>query len=213
MPDTFERLKAALADRYAIEHELGSAGMATVDLAEDLKHHRCLLHPRHPTRVVLTLYGDLPFLTVSHDVPPGARGGRSGRHRAVGRHGEGETWLRPAARRINDAHECDAVGAYTTSCSTRGTLRADVGIADPDPVLYSDRHILERDLPAVRRCGTHVDTREAPPTGVDMRLPNSLHATRELRCHGRVDRRRRRVNEADYPVLQTQGVVIASGEE
>ncbi len=40
MPDTFERLKAALADRYAIEHELGAGGMATVYLAEDLKHHR-----------------------------------------------------------------------------------------------------------------------------------------------------------------------------
>ena len=40
MPDTFDRLKQALADRYAIEHELGSGGMATVYLAEDLKHHR-----------------------------------------------------------------------------------------------------------------------------------------------------------------------------
>ena len=40
MSDTFERLKAALADRYAIEHELGAGGMATVYLAEDLKHHR-----------------------------------------------------------------------------------------------------------------------------------------------------------------------------
>ncbi len=40
MPDTFERLKAALADRYAVERELGSGGMATVYLAEDLKHHR-----------------------------------------------------------------------------------------------------------------------------------------------------------------------------
>ena len=33
MTDTFERLRAALADRYAIEHELGSGGMATVYLA------------------------------------------------------------------------------------------------------------------------------------------------------------------------------------
>ncbi len=40
MPDTFDRLKAALADRYAIERELGSGGMATVYLAEDLKHER-----------------------------------------------------------------------------------------------------------------------------------------------------------------------------
>ncbi len=43
MPDQAEqldRLKAALADRYAIERELGAGGMATVYLAEDLKHRR-----------------------------------------------------------------------------------------------------------------------------------------------------------------------------
>ncbi len=39
MPGT-ERLKSALADRYAIERELGSGGMATVYLARDLKHDR-----------------------------------------------------------------------------------------------------------------------------------------------------------------------------
>ena len=38
--DAFDRLKTALSDRYAIERELGSGGMATVYLAEDLKHHR-----------------------------------------------------------------------------------------------------------------------------------------------------------------------------
>ena len=35
-----ERLSAALADRYLIERELGAGGMATVYLAEDLKHKR-----------------------------------------------------------------------------------------------------------------------------------------------------------------------------
>jgi eukaryotic-like serine/threonine-protein kinase len=39
MSDTI-RLAAALADRYAIEREVGEGGMATVYLAHDLKHDR-----------------------------------------------------------------------------------------------------------------------------------------------------------------------------
>ena len=35
-----ERLSQALADRYEIEREIGSGGMATVYLAQDLKHNR-----------------------------------------------------------------------------------------------------------------------------------------------------------------------------
>ena len=37
---TAERLRAAVADRYRVERELGAGGMATVFLAEDLKHRR-----------------------------------------------------------------------------------------------------------------------------------------------------------------------------
>jgi serine/threonine protein kinase len=40
MSIAFERLAAALADRYRIVRELGQGGMATVYLAEDIKHDR-----------------------------------------------------------------------------------------------------------------------------------------------------------------------------
>jgi hypothetical protein len=43
------RLQAALADRYQLERQLGRGGMATVDLARDLRHDRPValkvLHP------------------------------------------------------------------------------------------------------------------------------------------------------------------------
>jgi serine/threonine-protein kinase len=46
---SLERLRSALADRYRIERQLGQGGMATVYLAQDIKHHRHVaikvLHP------------------------------------------------------------------------------------------------------------------------------------------------------------------------
>jgi len=49
MTEPLDQLTLALSDKYTIHRELGRGGMATVYLAEDLKHHRQVaikvLHP------------------------------------------------------------------------------------------------------------------------------------------------------------------------
>jgi eukaryotic-like serine/threonine-protein kinase len=40
VPDIVDRLQTAITDRYVLGRELGRGGMATVYLAQDLKHDR-----------------------------------------------------------------------------------------------------------------------------------------------------------------------------
>ena len=54
-PDPVIRLNAALQGRYAVQRELGEGGMATVYLADDLKHERKVaLKVLKPEKVAVT---------------------------------------------------------------------------------------------------------------------------------------------------------------
>jgi serine/threonine protein kinase len=70
-------LQVALADRYTIQRELGSGGMATVYLAEDLRHHRAVA-----VKVLRPELGPERFLqeieTAARFQHPHARGRRAG---------------------------------------------------------------------------------------------------------------------------------------
>src|SRR3954464_8331767 len=58
MDQSFNDMKAALADRYVLERELGAGGMATVYLAHD---------PRHNRKVAIkVMHPDLALLFGSH---------------------------------------------------------------------------------------------------------------------------------------------------
>ncbi|HIF08296.1 MAG TPA: hypothetical protein EYQ64_15575 [Gemmatimonadetes bacterium] len=50
-----ERLNAALEGHYAIERELGEGGMATVYLADDIKHERKVPSVVHVRRLLVLL--------------------------------------------------------------------------------------------------------------------------------------------------------------
>jgi serine/threonine-protein kinase len=69
VPELLPRLQVALSHRYRLERELGAGGMATIYLAEDLKHHRKV--------AVKVLRPDLAASMGSELAPPAARGGQS----------------------------------------------------------------------------------------------------------------------------------------
>ena len=97
MNEPLEHLKAALADRYTIERELGSSGMATVYLARDLKHDRqvslkvmrpelaaALGAERFHREIEIASKLTYPHIILQHDYPDSMRRGATGYGSGVG---------------------------------------------------------------------------------------------------------------------------------
>ena len=84
MTDPLTRLNAALEGRYAIERELGEGGMATVYLAEDLKHNRNV--PLKVLKPELAAVVGAEGVTAASSLSP-SRGSRARRRRPSGSRG------------------------------------------------------------------------------------------------------------------------------
>lgn len=156
MSEQVARLKAALADSYEIERELGAGGMATVFVARDLKHDRRVavkvLRPelaavlggeRFLRKVRVTANLQHPHILPLHDsgeasgflyyVMPYVEG-QSLRERLAR---EGELPIHEAVRILRDV--TDAL----SHAHTHGVVHRDI---KPDNVLLSGRHALVTDF-------------------------------------------------------------------
>ncbi len=181
MSDTVERLKAALADRYTIEHEIGAGGMATVYLAEDLKHHRKVavkvLRPElaaaigperflreieiaaqlhHPH--ILPLYDSGESQGFLYYVMPYEEG-QSLRDRLAR---EGELPITEAVRILRDV--VDAL----SSAHEHGVVHRDI---KPDNVMLSGRHALVTDFGVAKAVSEATGREQLTTAGVALGTP------------------------------------------
>ncbi len=181
MPDTFERLRAALADRYAIERELGAGGMATVYLAEDVKHHRkvavkvlrpdlaAALGPERFLREIEIAAN----LTHPHIVPLYDSGEADGFLFYVLPYIEGES-LREKLTREGELPITDAVRILRdvvdalASAHKHGVVHRDI---KPDNVLLSENHALVTDFGVAKAVSEATGRQQLTTAGVALGTP------------------------------------------
>jgi len=200
MSDQVERLKAALADRYTIDRELGAGGMATVYLATDLKHDRKVavkvLRPElaavlgterflreikiaaqlhHPH--ILQLYDSGDADGFLYYVMPYVNG-ESLRDRLTR---EGELPIADAVRILNDV--ADALA----KAHSEGVVHRDV---KPDNVMLSDRHALVADFGVAKAVSEATGHEQLTTAGVALGTPAYMapeQATAESHIDHRAD--------------------------
>src|SRR5512134_2933466 len=175
-----DRLKAALASRYAVERELGSGGMATVYLALDLRHHRPVAVKVLRPELAATLGGDrflreievaarlqhphiLPLLDSGQDdglyyyVMPFVQG-ESLRERLV----RGELPVEEVLRVLTEV--VDAL-AYAHG---QGVVHRDI---KPDNILCASRHALVMDFGIAKAVTDAAGGEKLTETGVSLGTP------------------------------------------
>ncbi|HKJ92666.1 MAG TPA: protein kinase [Longimicrobiales bacterium] len=212
--DLAERLRAALADRYRIEAEIGRGGMAVVFRAEDLKHHRTVAikvlkqelaesieaerflqeirivaHLQHPH--ILTLLDSGEVDGTLYYVMPFVEG-ESLREKLAR---EQELPVTDAVRIL--AEVADAL-AYAHQ---NGVVHRDT---KPDNVLLSGRHALVADFGVAKALDAAKATPQATATGVALGTPSYM-APEQATADAPVDHR------ADIYALGVLGYELLTG--
>jgi Tol biopolymer transport system component len=181
MADLLERLKAALADRYSIERELGSGGMATVYLARDLKHERQVAVKVLRPELAAAL-GPERFhqeikiaanLTHPHILPLHDSGEADGFLYYVMPHIEGES-VRDKLAREGELPVAEGVRILRdvvdalSHAHKHGVVHRDI---KPDNVLLSERHALVTDFGVAKAVSEATGAQKLTTEGVALGTP------------------------------------------
>ena len=181
MADLLDRLKTALADRYAIEEEIGAGGMATVYLAEDLKHHRKVAVKVLRPELAATL-GPERFLreievaanlTHPHILPLFDSGDADGFLYYVMPYIEGES-LRAKLAREGELPIAEAVKILRevvdalASAHKHGVVHRDI---KPDNVLLSEKHAMVTDFGIAKAVSEATGREKLTTAGVALGTP------------------------------------------
>jgi serine/threonine-protein kinase len=200
MSEKASLLAAALADRYRIDRELGAGGMATVYLAEDLKHHRKVAVKVLRPELAASMGSDrfareievAARLTHPHILGLIDSGESAGFFYYVMPYVEGET-LRDRIARSGELPVHEAVrllGEIADALAVAhraGVVHRDI---KPENILLSGRHALVMDF-GIAKAVTEASGRQQMTTaGVALGTPAYMapeQATADPQIDGRVD--------------------------
>ena len=181
MPDAYQRLVKALSSHYRLERELGAGGMATVYLAEDLKHQRKVAIKVLRPELAATLGAerfDREIATAArfqhpHILPLLESGHSGGFLYYVMPYVEGES-LRDRLAREGELPIHDAVKILMEVTDALGYAHAlDVVHRDikPENVLLSRRHALVTDFGVAKAVSDAARDQSVTTTGVAIGTP------------------------------------------
>ncbi len=181
MPDLLARIAAALADRYTLERQIGTGGMAMVFLAEDLRHQRKVAVKVLRPELAATLGGDRFFREIQiaaqlqhpHILPLLDSGEADGFLYYVMPYVEGES-LRERLARGGELPVQEAVRLLIevvdalAYAHARGVVHRDI---KPDNVLLSGRHALLSDFGVAKAVSEATGRQQLTTAGVALGTP------------------------------------------